>query len=197
MSSLSVPAQTDAEYSSIASNQCSWAAAEFVLASYALRHFYKDNQALFLEIYKSCLQRASELRASAGKTHLYGENIDTPELVEHYKPLICCSDVNSYKANTSEEFVSILHADLAREFYTRTYTERDPASVLKEVAGSQCLLVSRHGQSLAVIPYFGKYLICDSHLHEATIATFEDTLAHIRMDHGGHLHLTMRLVSPL
>jgi hypothetical protein len=66
--------------------------------------------------------------------------------------------------------------------------------ILDQVLPATSLLVSRHGQSLTIIPYYGRYLICDSHLHEAGIASKEETINHILMDHGGHLHLTCILV---
>ena len=193
MTSLSVSAQTDPEYSAIASNQCSWAAAEFLLKSSELRHSFHKNPEEFVRIYKECLERASHLRAAAGKTHLYGENVDTPELLAHYEGKFRTTDRITVKRNESAEFLDILHPDLKREFYTREHNLRPFSAVMSGICGPQCALVSRHGQSLAVIPYYGRYLICDSHLHHAMVLSMEDTVKHILMDEGGHLHLTVIL----
>lgn len=200
---ITVPAQTDVEYSSVASNQCSWAAAEFALHSQELcRALESNDTAKFTEIYKECLRRASELRSKTSGC-LYGENIDTPILEEHYKrnmsggSYLEIFEHLSIIQNTDVEFVKILHPDLAREFYTRTYNERSIGSIANQVRNTTCLLVSRHGQSLAIIPFNTKYLICDSHLHQAKIVSQDDMIHHCLMDHGGHLHMTLMLVYPI
>jgi hypothetical protein len=194
--SIPVPSQTDEAYSAIASNQCSWAAAEFSLRDSELRLSFKKNPDEFVRIYKECLEKASHLRAAVGSKNLYGENIDTPELLDHYKKHshFTVMDWITIKKNTGEEFLEILHTDLRREFYTREYSERPIESLMTRIFGAQRALVSRHGQSLAVIPFFGRYLICDSHLHVAFVATKEDAVKHILMDNGGHLHLTALLL---
>lgn len=194
---IQVPAQTDTQFSQIASNQCSWAAAEFALQNSKLRSLLRDGKTEeFQSIYRSCLEKATHQRAEAGSKHLFGENIDTPELLDYYKQknLTVISSYTICK-NEDEEFLKILHPDLLREFYTRTYrTDQSLETILNQIFNSECALVSRHGQSLAVIYYYGKYLICDSHLHTAMILNREDAMSHILMDHGGHLHLTILLV---
>jgi hypothetical protein len=194
---IQVPAQTDKQFSQIASNQCSWAAAEFALHNSKLRSLLREEKIEeFQSIYTSCLEQASRLRAEAGSKNLFGENIDTPELLDYYKKknLTVTSSYTIYK-NKDEEFLKILHPDLLREFYTRAYSTEHPVDrILNQIFNSECALVSRHGQSLAVIYYYGKYLICDSHLHTAMVLTREDAISHILMDHGGHLHLTVLLV---
>jgi hypothetical protein len=193
---ISVPAQTDTEYSRIASNQCSWAAAEFIMASSQLRHLLHNNKVEeFVTLYKECLEKASQLRKNAGNKHLYGENVDTPELLEHYtaKGLVV-TDRRTIKKNTCNDFVEILHPDLRREFYTREYTVGTPEMILAGVHWTQAALVSRHGQSLAIIHYWGRYLVCDSHLHQVMVLSKEETIKHLTMDEGGHLHLTALLV---
>ncbi len=188
---IPVPAQTDAEYSAISSNQCSWAAYEFVKHSSKLRHaLYKNNIDDFLETYKKCLHDASILRKNT-KDCLYGENIDTPIIQENYKNTVSVCCTNGVYKNEDPDFLSVLHEDLKREFYTRKYFENDMENVMKAVSGITCLLVSRHGQSFALLPYFGRYLICDSHLHEASVVSKEDAIKHILMDYGGHLHVTI------
>lgn len=199
---ISVPAQTDEQYATIASNQCSWAAAEFVLHSRSLRSaLLTKDMDKFRTIYKECLTKASTLRSGTVGC-LYGENIDTPVLEETYKRKAEGSYFEilqhlSIIKNTDADFISVLHPDLAREFYTRKYQERSIESILSEVMGSTCMLVSRHGQSLAIIPFYNKYLICDSHLHEATICTKEEVIQHCFMDYGGYLHMTIMLVYPV
>jgi hypothetical protein len=193
--SVPVPAQTDPEYSSTASNQCSWAAAEFLLKGSELRHSFHKKPEEFVRIYKECLERASQLRAAAGKKHLYGENVDTPELLGHYAGKFHITDRITIKMNASGEFLDVLHPDLKREFYTREYNLRPLSAVLAGVFGPQGALVSRHGQSLAVIPYFGRFLICDSHLHHAMVVSREAAFKHILMDEGGHRHLTVILAA--
>ncbi len=152
----------------------------------------------FVKIYKECLEKATQLRASAGTRHLYGENVDTPELIAHYKKNHATNfeitDQITIKKNTSEDFLEILHTDLRREFYTREYSERPVEALMAGIHGAQSALVSRHGQSLAVIPFYGRYLICDSHLHSSFVLTKEDAIKHILMDNGGHLHLTALLI---
>ena len=200
---IPVSAQTDSEYSSVSSNQCSWAAAEFALHSQELRRsLIKNDISSFVELYKKCLLRASELRSKTSGC-LYGENIDTPVLEDNYKknenkdPYLEIFEHLSVLKNTDAEFIKILHPDLAREFYTRTYTEREIGRIVNEVRNTTCLLVSRHGQSLAVIPFYNNYLICDSHLHEAKVVSQDDMIHHCLMDHGGHLHMTLMLVYPI
>ena len=194
---ISVPAQTDSEYSSIASNQCSWAAVEFALRASELRHSFAKNPEEFLKIYKECLENASRLRASAGTKHLYGENIDTPELLDHYlgRRAFTITDSITIKQNTSSEFLDILHEDLKREFYSREHNTRTIDVAMAGIFGGQCALVSRHGQSLAVIPFYDRYLICDSHLHTAFAVKKDEAIKHILMDSGGHLHLTILLIA--
>lgn len=191
---ISVPAQTDSDYSVIASNQCSWAALEFVLRATEFRQAIRSQDTDgFVTIYKKCLLKASQLRAQAGKKHLYGENIDTPELLTHYtnnSTSLVITDRRTIMKNTSEDFLEILHPDLKREFYSREYAQGTIEMILSGVHGAQSVVVSRHGQSLAIIPCMGRYLVCDSHLHHAMILSREDTQKHIMMDEGGHLHLT-------
>jgi hypothetical protein len=197
---LSVPAQTDDAYSAIASNQCSWAAYEFAIKQSDLKRSFLKDPEEFVSIYKGCLERASRLRASAGSKHLYGENIDTPELIKYYegntRPFMTITEMITIKKNISDEFLDILHDDLRREFYSRTHGERSSIeSAFSGIFGSSCAVVSRHGQSLAVIPFMSRYLICDSHLHTAFLASKADMMKHVLMDNGGHLHLTIMIIS--
>ena len=200
---LNVPAQTDTEYSSISSNQCSWVAAEFTLHSQELRRALQQKEyTRFIEIYRECMRRGSERRSTVSGC-LYGENIDTPILEEHYKrkdtniPYLEFLEHLSIVKNKDTDFIKILHPDLTREFYTRIYNERSIEKIAHEVRDSTCLLVSRHGQSLAVIPFYTKYLICDSHLHEAKVVSKEEMIDYCMMDHGGYLHMTLILVHPM
>jgi hypothetical protein len=192
---IQVPAQTDPEYSSISSNQCSWAAYEFVKNSTSLRlALYKNNREQFLEIYRQCLHDASHLRKNTTGC-LYGENIDTPIIKEHYSKSVDCVYHSGVYQNEDPEFISILHEDLRREFYTRKYHENSTENIINGAFGTRsCLLVSRHGQSFAIIPYYGRYLICDSHLHESVIVSKDDAIKHMCMDYGGHLHVTIMQV---
>ena len=103
---ISVPAQTDKDYSSISSNQCSWAAYEFVKNSSKLQlALYNKRYDEFLSTYKDCLKTASELRKDTSGC-LYGENIDTPSLREHYASSIRITSSNGIYKNEDDEFNS-------------------------------------------------------------------------------------------
>jgi hypothetical protein len=200
---ISVPAQTDPAYSAIASNQCSWAAAEFAIHSDELiSAVYNNNMTEFQRIYCECLLKASKLREASGQHCLYGENIDTPVLETHYtraqpgERYLNILEHCTVLKNEDPAFVEILHPDLAREFYTRVHSLRPLESSINSLTGGVCLLASRHGQSLCILSLGSMYLICDSHLHVARLATKEEMMNHVLMDHGGHLHLTLMLVAP-
>ena len=191
--SISVPAQTDPEYSAISSNQCSWCAVEFALARRKLLEtFQQSDKTEFLAVYTQCMMEGSQKRKELG-TFLYGENIDSQNLLDHYTDKLNILHKNTLRMNEDPEFVSILHPDLASEFYTRKYAENASLdTILSRMPYVSYLLLSRHGQSLCVIRAFSThYLILDSHLHTARLATKEDTASHILMDNGGHTHLTL------
>ena len=192
-STLSVPAQTDAEYSAISSNQCSWCAVEFGLRRRDLIHAWTTRQTdEFLRIYKECLEVASQKRKDLG-TFLYGENIDSKNLLEHYGSQLDIAHKNTIRMHEDSEFINILHPDLASEFYTRSYADYVSLDeIVNRMPNNSFLLVSRHGQSLCVLRvHTNMFLILDSHLHIATLSTKNDTMTHIRMDNGGHTHLTL------
>ena len=191
--SISVPAQTDSQYSAISSNQCSWCAVEFALKRRELiDSFQRTDKTEFHFHYNDCLLRASQKRKDLG-TFLYGENIDSHNLLEHYGSQLQFAHKNTLRMNEDPEFVSILHPDLASEFYKRTYAENASLdTILTRMPYFSYLLLSRHGQSLCVLRVFANhYLLLDSHLHTARLATKEDTASHILMDNGGHTHLTL------
>jgi hypothetical protein len=192
-STLSVLAQTDAEYSTVSSNQCSWCAVEFGLRRQDLIKAWTSRQPeTFLNIYKECLAVASQKRKTFG-TFLYGENIDSKNLLDHYASNITIAHTNTIRMHEDSEFLNILHPDLASEFYTRSYTDHVPLDeIVNRMPFNSFLLVSRHGQSLCVIRvHTNMFLILDSHLHIATMSSKEDTMTHIKMDNGGHTHLTL------
>lgn len=186
---LSVPAQTD--YSDISSNQCSWCAMEFALKAPIFRKLFresKEDKTDILELYTSCLVRGSKLRRDHG-TFLYGENIDSANLLAYYRYDVL--QKRTVCKNLDQDLLKILHPDLRSEFYTRVYDQVSLNEILNTVVPTISLLVSRHGQSLCIIPHGTKFIVLDSHLHELRVMTKEDTLKHIAMDHGGHLHLTL------
>jgi hypothetical protein len=153
----------------------------------------KDGGEEFNRIYNECLLLASQLRKEKG-TFLYGENIDSPNLLEHYKGRITIAHQYTIKLHTDPTFPDVLHPDLRSEFYTRTYVDYASLDgvILKQMPFNSYLLVSRHGQSLCVVRiHSGIYLILDSHLHTCWLASAEDAYKHIMMDNGGHTHLTI------
>lgn len=193
MNFQSVPAQTDTEYSSVSSNQCSWCAAEFALKRTAIiQAWMSKNTQEFLHLYNSCMKTASQKRKDLG-TFLYGENIDSENLLNHYGKQLDIVHKYTLKLHTDTTFPEILHPDLRAEFYTRDYVDYiSLESILHDMPFKSYLLVSRHGQSLCVIRvHSNSYLILDSHLHIASMATKEETMKHILMDNGGHTHVTL------
>ncbi len=191
--SISVPAQTDLQYSQVSSNQCSWCAVEFALHRHKLLElFHQEDKTEFLRLYNKCMAEASQKRKDLG-TFLYGENIDSQNLLDHYGAQLQILHKNTLRKNEDPEFVSILHSDLRSEFYERSYAENVTLEgILSRMPYHSYLLVSRHGQSLCIIRAFSShYLILDSHLHTARLAPKDEAAAHILMDNGGHTHLTL------
>jgi hypothetical protein len=192
MNSIAVPAQTDAEYAAVSSNQCSWCAVEFALKRHSLVQAWlrRDAQA-FLAMYKDCLAIASKKRKDLGQ-YLYGENIDSGNLLTHYN--LNLVNKNTILLNTENgEFPRLLHPDLAAEFYDRRYMEGVSIEyILNRMPTMSYLLVSRHGQSLVVIHVQNEmYLILDSHLHIAQMMSSAAAAKHILMDEGGYTHVTL------
>ena len=188
-----VPAQTDSEYSAISSNQCSWCAAEFALKRRDLIKTWMSKEYKgFLELYTTCMEIGSRKRKELGR-FLYGENIDSVNLLNHYEKELTIVHKYTVQLHTDPEFPTILHPDLKSEFYTRTYVDYTPlTTILKQMPFSSYLLVSRHGQSLCVIrAHSDSYLILDSHLHQARMTSEKETTNHILMDNGGHTHVTL------
>ena len=193
MTTILVPAQTDPQYSAISSNQCSWCAVEFALHSKQLASTFLDkDSSAFLTLYNQCMLEASQKRKELG-TFLYGENIDSANLLHYYKPYLEILHKNSIKLNDDPTFVDILHKDLKSEFYERMYADHLTIdSILERMPYHSFLLVSRHGQSLCVIRMMSySFLILDSHLHIAQHLNKEDTKKHILMDNGGHTLVTL------
>jgi hypothetical protein len=198
--SILVPAQTDYNFSKISSNQCSWVAWEFIIKYKELSEtIYFPKIITFIDNYRECMKKGSELRF-ATKVNLYGENIDTPSILEYYQDKVKIEETYTIIKNEDKNFLEILHPDLLREFYSRTHliiNENELDNILANIyENTQALLVSRHGQSLAILPTINNnYIICDSHLHYVQIIDKEKTMKHILMDHNGHLHLTIILIN--
>jgi hypothetical protein len=191
--SIDVPAQTDSQYSDISSNQCSWCAVEFALHASKFRALYRIPDINEIHnLYIACMKEGSELRRKYG-TFLYGENIDSQNLLDYYKKSYDVLQKRSIHKNVDEDFLKILHTDLRSEFYTRKYDDSNTIEdILRGIAISTSLLVSRHGQSLCVVPFGGDYyIVLDSHLHKVQLMTFQETVAHICMDHGGAQNITL------
>jgi hypothetical protein len=217
ISSILVPSQTDYNFLKIASNQCSWIAIEFIINNNELiKSINILNIKKFSKYYRKCMLKGSGLRRKIQKSSnenynidiygdiilnaIYGENIDTPILLENYKNILKIENKYTIIKNENNEFLNILHEDLKKEFYTRKYNIIDETILLTIISSlhekNQGLLVSRHGQSLSIMPVKEeKYIICDSHYHHSQILDKTNTLKHILMDNGGHLHLTILLVN--
>ena len=193
LKSIDVPAQTDSQYSDISSNQCSWCAVEFALHASKFRELYRMSDIHEIRnLYTACIQKGSELRRKYG-TFLYGENIDSQNLLTYYKKSYDVLQRRSIHKNMDEDFLKILHPDLYSEFYTRKYDDGNTIEDnLRGIIISTSLLVSRHGQSLCVVPLGGDYyIVLDSHLHKLQLMTFQETITHICMDHGGAQNITL------
>lgn len=196
---LQVPAQTDSQYSLLSSNQCSWCAVEFAIRRIEIiTAWFSNKQDEVLRLYNESLAVASNLRKEAvaptnPKTFLYGENIDSANLLNHYKDKINITEQYTILLHEDPDFLDILHPDLRSEFYGRKYsTSLTINQLLSRMKKNDYLLLSRHGQSLCILRTENDmYLILDSHLHDAKLATKEMAMKHSLMDNGGHTHVTL------
>lgn len=180
-----VRCQTDDKEKALSSNQCSWCATVF--ASKALQ-FKKllGNADEFVALYNECLLTGSQLRAERGdlKTYSYGENIDNPLIPQHVPIEILAQ--YTIQANIEKSFLDILPSELCNEFYKRIYVPRDDIDF---IAGNIVVMVSRHGQSFAVIPLTSEsFLVLDSHVHDVGIMSKDSLKKYILGD--GYLHVT-------
>jgi hypothetical protein len=186
---ITVLCQTDAAFSSISSNQCSWCAALFAKHAKELKQYFVSNDTkMFLEIYNKCLQEGSLLRKQYG-TKLYGENIDN-ERIKKYVELETVADF-TLLANEDPTFLELLPDDLKYEFYKNIHIKIDDLSV---ITGNLFAMISRHGQSFTVVPVTSDiFLIFDSHVHIVRTMNKEEMEKYVKCDHGGYLHLTIIL----
>lgn len=190
---ITVSAQTDEKYKNISSNQCSWCAWEFAVNAIKLIHFYNSkNKTEFINLYNLCLLNGSNKRVNGNK--IYGENIDTPELINSYSsynlmPLFSYT----YKINNNDDFLKILHKDLKEEFYSREHVQiNNYDNFINDIHQGTGLLVSRHGQSLFVVKVdTNKNLVLDSHVHEIGYMNDYNLKTYILNNNGGHTHLTI------
>jgi hypothetical protein len=174
---VTVPCQTDEEYK-ITSNQCSWCAAIFGIRYKELLHLFLHDKDKFVQLYQECLMEGTKLRKEHKKP-TYGENIDNTLLkktLDLEKRII----VNfTFEENKQErdELLSILPEDLKNEFYSNKYFE---LSNLSSLSTYKFILVSRHGQSFTLIPFYNYFLVLDSHVHTVGLMTKENTYKYIK-----------------
>ena len=182
-----VKSQTDNEYSTISSNQCSWCAAEFIVKRKELLYNFINNRDKFIEIYNQCLYNGSIKRRDY-KDKLYGENIDNKNLLSKYT--IDIISQHTIIMNNDSNFLEILPGELRDEFYTNKYTEIT-IQEFKEYQDNLSCLISRHGQSFAIIPILQRYLVLDSHIHKAKIMTKEKLSHYLFNENCGHTFITI------
>ena len=183
---IGVNCQTDELCSSISSNQCSWCAAEFISKKEKLIYFFFNDEEEFRKLYRECLLEGSRKRKEFG-TLLYGENVDNKTLLSKYNFDIIYS--NTILCNEDEKFLNILPDSLKDEFYSRIYINTSINNLKFETNLS--ILISRHGQSFSVLKVVDKFLVLDSHIHEAKIMTLEELKKYIVSDDSGHTHVTL------
>lgn len=190
---IQVPCQTDSEYK-ITSNQCSWCAALFGLRYKELKESWFKDKETFLNIYKSCLEQGTKMRKEHG-IYLYGENIDSSNLIEKLELNKNINVQFTYIENDSESdnFINILPKDLKNEFYTRKYFSINDFTILSSY---KFILVSRHGQSLTLIPFGDSFLVLDSHVHIVGMMNKKNAYKYIKYQLNdnstdGYLYLTL------
>jgi len=174
---VSVCCQTDEEFK-ITSNQCSWCAGEFALNYKKFIEFYISNKEQYCELYRKCVENGTNSRKTFGiKT--YGENIDNEVLLQTLN-LKCKIHLSlTYESNTqkSEEYINILPEDLKSEFYSKSYIFIQNFSI---VSSYKFIMISRHGLSLTMIPFFGRFLVLDPHVHYSGVMTRENAEKYIK-----------------
>ena len=184
-----VKCQTDNEYSTISSNQCSWCAAEFIKHKRELRNLFISNETKFIELYNKCLKDGSEKRKQYNH-RLYGENIDNKTLLSQYDD-ICIIMYLTIIKNIDTSFIKILPDDFKQEFYTKKYIILNENYFENRISDGASFLASRHGQSFAIIPILQRYLVLDSHIHKAKLMTKEELSNYLVNENCGHTHITL------
>ena len=191
-SSVEVPCQTDTDYAKVAANQCSWVAAQFAKRRDELFATYVSDKRRFVEIYRECLCEGSRLRREHGKISC-GENIDNESVLEKTN---IGSEVQEKWTYTENEIMlqmvkDFIPQDMLHEFCGRVHS-RMPNLELKDAVNF--VLLSRHAQSFAALPFEDKYLVLDSHTTYCGLMTKENLCNYIKMDGatpGGYLHAIM------
>jgi hypothetical protein len=182
-----VPCQTDSEYSELSSNQCSWCAAEFAKHYDKLIPAFFAKGTAFLDLYKECLLRAS-INRKTYKGPVYGENIDNKKLktVMDLKVYLECTYIND--DSKRDEFMELLPAELKTEFYDNIYARVSNFEFLKSY---KFALISRHGQSLCLLPIGDLFLVLDSHVRTVGLMTFENVVKYVTFQQSESMGYTI------
>jgi len=190
---MNVHAQTDKEFAEISSNQCSWVAWNFARRSKELtKALMEKDGARFTEVYNECMLDGSVRRAPHQTARPFGENIDNDWVLDANKDITVLTKMQVIKETPEAKMMlAMVSDDVKKEAFTEKYTLRNVLTEeLRIMSGSAAMLVNRHGQSFTVVPYLGKYLILDSHLHETKVISLEETNEYCLADNGGYLFLT-------
>lgn len=189
-----VPSQADEPYTSEASNQCSWCAAEFVMKgkNFILKAQSHDNEA-FKQLYAECMAEGTRKRKEFG-TVTYGENVDNEVLLSKYPNMHIIIKFTMKNFGHTDEFLELVPKELKDEFYTRGHQLVDPTVLMQQLTLGRFALVSRHGLSIAIIPLRNQqFLVLDSHCREVGTMTSEDTCKYIMYDDDGYKYITIVL----